>query len=76
MYTASKSGISPLLTILALKNARIHISSSNSYDILFYIETSVNKTLNLCTILRVPNVNPYNSHIRLGKDLDDTRIEC
>jgi len=75
-YTAGKSGISPLLTILVLRNTRIHISFSDSYNILFYIKISINKTLSLCIILRVPNVNPYNSYIRLGKDLDNIRIEC
>ena len=55
IYTISKSGIFPLLVIFVLRNARVHISSLDNCNILSYIEIFVNKTLSLCTILRVPN---------------------
>ena len=61
IYMIGKDSISLLPTILALRNTRVHIGSLDSSNMLFYIEISVNKTLSLCTILRVPNVNPYNS---------------
>jgi len=65
MYTASKSGISISLlpTILALRDTRIHVGFSDSCDLLTYIEVFVNKILSFCTILRIPNINLYNSHV-------------
>lgn len=63
IYTISKSGIFPLLVIFVLRNARVHISSLDNCNILSYIEIFVNKTLSLCTILRVPNIDLYNSYI-------------
>ena len=63
IYTISKSGMFPLLVIFVLRNARVHISSLDNCNILSYIEIFVNKTLSLCTILRVPNIDLYNSYI-------------
>jgi len=63
MCTAGESSVFSLLTILALKNAKIHVGFLDSCDMLSYIETSVNKILSLCTILKVPNINLYNSYI-------------
>ena len=68
---ASESSMFPLPTILVLENTRVHVGFSNGCNVLIYIETSVNKTLNLCIILRVPNVNPYNGHIWFGGSFDD-----
>ena len=75
IYTVGESSMFSLPKILALRNTRVHVGFLNDYNVLFYIEISVNKTSSLCTILRVLNINPHNSHIGLGKSLDDTRIE-
>lgn len=61
--TAGESSVFSLPTILALRNAKVHVGFLDSCNMLSYIETSVNKILSLCTILRVPNVNLYNSYI-------------
>ena len=74
IYTISKSGMFPLLVIFVLRNARVHISSLDNCNILSYIEIFVNKTLSLCTILRVPNIDLYNSYIWLRRSLNDIRI--
>jgi len=51
-----------------------HITlSSNSCNILFYIKIFINKTLSFCTILRIPNTNPYNSYVRLGESFSNVR---
>jgi len=55
---AGQCYMSPLPTVLALRNTRIHVGSLNCYDAPSYIEASVNKTLSLTTTLNVPNVNP------------------
>ena len=74
IYTISKSGMFPLLVIFVLRNARVHISSLDNCNILSYIEIFVNKTLSICTILRVPNIDLYNSYIWLRRSLNDIRI--
>ena len=63
MCIAGKSSMFPLLIILTLRNAKVYVGSSDGCDVLSYIKTSVDKTLSLCTILRVSNINPYNSYI-------------
>ena len=55
--------ITLLLTILILRNAKIHAGSSNSSNMMIYIEVSVNKIFCFCTILRIANIDSYNSHI-------------
>lgn len=67
----SKSGMIPLLTILVLRNIRVHIGSLDSCNLLTYIETSVNRTLCFCTILRIPNIDPYNNYIWLRRQSDN-----
>jgi len=74
IYMVDKSGMFPLPTILILRNIRIHVGFLDGYNMLFYIEISVDKTFSLCTILRVSNVDLYNSHIRLERGLDDMRM--
>jgi len=56
MCITDKSGIFLLPTILILRNTRVYVSFLNSSDMLFYIETSVNRTPSLHTSLRVPNI--------------------
>ena len=69
-----KDSIIILPTILILRNTGVHVGFSDGCDVLSYIETFVNRTLSLCTILKVPNVNLYNRHIRLGESLDDASM--
>ena len=71
VYIASKNSIILLPTILLLRNARVHVGSSNNSNMMIYIETFVNKTFYFHTILRIPNVNLYNSHVRFRKYLND-----
>jgi len=58
--TAGHSCISLLPAILALRNARVHVGSSNSCNKPLYIETPVNKTFSLTSALNIPDVNPNN----------------
>ena len=63
IYMIGESGVSSLSTILVLRNARVYVGSLDGCNILSYIETYINKTLSSCTVLRVSNINLYNSHI-------------
>ena len=44
LSSTSKSDVSPLPTVLILRNTSIHICTSNSGDIAFYIEELINKS--------------------------------
>jgi len=76
MCKANKSNITPLLTILALRNTRVYIGSSNSSDIITYIKIFINETFSFFTILRIPNINPNNSYVRFRRYLNDVQIRC
>ena len=56
-------------TIFTLGDIRIYIHSSNSHNMAFYIEASVDQIFCLITTLGIPNVQPYNHHIRLGQSV-------
>jgi len=66
LNTVGHSHMSPLPAILALRDARVHVGSSNSHNKPPYIETPVNKTFSLASALNIPDINPNNQHIRLG----------
>jgi len=55
----------PSPTIFALRDARVHVGSSNGGDKLPYIKTPVNKTFSLTPALNIPNINSDNQHVRL-----------
>ena len=69
------SGMIPLLVVLVLRNAKIHVDSSNHSDITSYIKVPVNKTLCFHAILRIPNVNPNHGYVRFRRNLDNFRTE-
>lgn len=56
IYIVSKSGITSLPTVLALQNTQVYVSFSDSCNMSSYIEISVNKILNLYTILKILNI--------------------
>ena len=70
LNSARESWMIPLPTVFTLRNARAHISHSNCHNIPSDVETSINKAFSLDSALYVPNVNPYNSHIRLWQYFD------
>ena len=41
-----------------------------------YIKAMVNKSFSFASTLNVPDIKPYNSHIRLWEHLDDTWFGC
>jgi len=43
----------------------------NSCNKISYIEATVNEFLSICTTLRIPDVDLYNSYIQFGRDFDD-----
>jgi len=63
--------MTPLPTILALRNPRVHVGSLYSSDNALNIKMSVNDFFCIYAILDIPDINPYNSHVRLGKYFDN-----
>jgi len=61
--------------ILALWIARVYVCFSDSSNMTFYIEASINKKFCFCTILEIPNVDLYHGHVRFGRSLDNMKAE-
>jgi len=50
--------VTPFPTILAKRDARVHVSASDGGNEVSYIETPVNEHFCVLTALDVPNVDP------------------
>ena len=61
------------LTILILRYTRVYVSTPNCYNIIFYVEVSIDKTFNFAVILDILYVNPDDCYIRLGRNFDNLR---
>ena len=66
--------IASLSTILALWHSRVHVYTPDHYNVSSYIKLMIDYGLCILTHLDVPNVDLYNSHIWLGRHLDNTRL--
>jgi len=62
--------VTPLLAVLALWYSWIHVCTMNCYNVTTDIELMVNNFLGIWSILGIPNVDPYDGHVRLGRYLD------
>jgi len=76
IYVAYKSGVIPLLAVLALWNAMVYISFFDHSNMMIYIKGPVNEILCFCTILRILNVNSDYGHVGFGRSFEYTRAEC
>ena len=52
-------GVTPLPTILAGGDARVHVRTSDGGNKVSYVEASVNKHFRVLTALDIPDVDPY-----------------
>ena len=55
--------MTPLPTVLTLRDTRIYVGVSHCCDNTFYIEMFVNNFLHIVTVLGIPYVNSDNSHV-------------
>jgi len=55
--------MTPLPTILALRNARVHIGIPNHSDNVSNVKSPIDNFLGVVAILVVPDVNPDYCHI-------------
>ena len=64
------------LAVFVLGHTRVHIYPSNGGNVVFYIETSINKALCLASTLNIPNVQLNNGHIWFWGYLDNLWFGC
>jgi len=67
--------VSPFPAILALGNSWVHVHSPDGSNVFSYVEAPVDEHLGVGLALDVPYINPYNGHVRFGRDLDDSGFE-
>ena len=53
----------PFSAIFTLRNPRVHVSTSNSYNELTDIESLVNKSFGFTATLDIPYIDPNNHHV-------------
>lgn len=68
------SSIILLPTLLILRDIWVHVCYLNSYNKLTDVEVSVDETSNIWAILRIPDIEPYDGHVWLGKYFDNPRL--
>ena len=66
--------MSPFLAVFALGNFWVHVCSLDGSDVLSYVEAPVDEHLGIGPTLDVPYIDPYNRHVRFGRDLDNSRF--
>jgi len=74
--SAQECCISPLLAVLVLRDTWVHVGTSDSGDVVSYVEASVNESFSLTAALDILYVGPDNSHIQSGRYLDNMRPRC
>ena len=60
--------------VFVLGHAKVYIHPSDSGNIVFYIETSVNKALCLASTLDIPNVQPNDGYIQFWGYLNNPQF--
>ena len=63
-----------LPTILVLWHSRVHVRTMDHCNIASYVKSTIDYSFGILTHLDVPDVNLYNSHVWLGRHLDNTRL--
>ena len=71
---ANTCHIAPLPTILVLWHFRVHVHTMDHCNIASYIKLMIDYSFGILTCLGVPDIDLYNSHIWLGRHLDNTRL--
>jgi len=67
----SKGCVTPLPAVAALGNVWVHESTSNCSYVLPEVKRSVDEGFSFGAVLRVPDVNPDNRHVRVFGSADN-----
>jgi len=70
LYLARKCHMSPPPAVFALGDARVHVCSPDSGNVIADIEAPVNEHFSILTALNVPYINPDDRHVGLRRDFD------
>ena len=62
--------MAPLLVVLALQDAWVHVCAMNDCDVLPNIEASIDEHFGIAATLSVLYIYPDNSHVRFREYLD------
>ena len=74
LNVANTCHIALLPTILALWHFRVHVCTINHCNITSYIKLTINNGLGILIYLSVLDIDPYDSHVWLGRHLDNMRF--
>ena len=75
LYSTNTSSIAPLPVVFALKDAWIHVGTSNSSNKPSDIEPLVDEGFGLRATLNISYVDLYDSHVRFGRNLYDSQFQ-
>jgi len=67
--------MSPFPAVLALGNSWVHVCSLDGSNVLSYVKAPVDEHLGIGPALDIPYIDPYNGHVRFGRDLDNSWFE-
>jgi len=70
LNTANPCLMTPLPTILALRNIWVHVGSPHHCNDISYVEFSIDDFPGIGASLGVPHVNPNYCHVGLGRNFD------
>ena len=76
LNVANTHHMTPFPAIFTLRDFWIHVGSLYYGNEAFYIEVSVNDFFSIESTLSVPYIDPNNGYIGLGRDFDNSRLEC
>ena len=62
--------MAPFPTVFTLWYSKVHVSTTNCGNETSNIEPPIDKVLCFHTALNVPDVDPYDGHIRFGRYFD------
>jgi len=57
--------------VVALGNSWIYVCASNRGNVSIIVKELINEELSFSAILKVLDINPYNSHVQFWRDLNN-----
>jgi len=76
LNSARKHRVVPPSTILALGDFWVHICSSNSSNVVAYVEVPVDEHFGITATLYILYINPDDCYIGFWGKFDDLRLQC
>ena len=74
LNSAQKHRVALPPTILALRDFRVHVCSSNSSDVVTYVEASNDEHFGIAITLYILYINLDNCHVGFWGDFDNSKL--